>query len=120
MYPILFHFGLFEVSAFGVCMAMGFLVASFVIWRTARDAGLEEAKILDQIVVVSLAALIGARIFFVLSHWSAFAGQVLRILAIWRFPGLSYPGALITGTIVFVLSTLQKKLPVKIMVDAYG
>src|SRR3989344_3206288 len=66
MYPILFHFGLFEVSAFGVCMAMGFLVASFVIWRPARDAGLEEGKI------------------------------------------------------VFVLSTLQKKLPVKIMVDAYG
>ncbi len=120
MLPTLIQIGGFQLTSFGVCLGLGFIFTVFVIWRSCRDYGLSDEKIFDSLVVVTAMSLIGARIAFVITHWSLFSPQLLRIFVIWRFPGLSVWGALIFGLISFIMMVKSQKLPFTMMFDSLG
>jgi phosphatidylglycerol:prolipoprotein diacylglycerol transferase len=120
MWPSLITIGSFSLSSFGVFVALGFLLAAFEVWRETRDRGLDETRVLDNIVVTGVCALIGARLMFVVTHWPLFSVQLLRIVVLWRFPGFSVIGALIAGTIAFLTYGKSQKLSLMTLVDAYG
>lgn len=101
-------------------MGLGFIFAAFVVWRLCRDRGLSDEKVLDTVVATTAFSLIGGRIAFVISHWSLFSPQILRIFVVWRFPGLSVWGAIIFGLLGFVLVTKSHKLPFGVMFDSLG
>lgn len=120
MLPTLVQIGGFQLSSFGVFLGLGFIFATFVVWQGCRDRGLTDEKVLDTVVVTTAFTLIGARIGFVLSHWSLFAPQLLRIFVIWRFPGLSVWGAIFLGLLGFTLMTKSHKLPFSVLFDSLG
>lgn len=120
MLPVLIKFGPVSIPSFGLCLALAFIVSIFIIWRSIKDHGVDESQMFDQAIVISILALFGARFLFVVTHWQLFAPQVLRILVIWRIPGLSYIGAIIFAIVVFILYSFRQKLILLILFDAYA
>lgn len=120
MLPLLIKIGPFELSSFGTSLAVGFVVFTFVIWRLGRDRGFTETQVFDHLMVTTFMSFIGARLVFVATHWSQFAPQLIRILVIWRFPGLSAIGAFLVGLVFFYLFARKVKLPVGEILDIYG
>lgn len=120
MLPVLIKLGPFELSSFGVFCALALLALAFETWRVARDRGLPDEKILDNVIVVTIFAFIGARLAYVVLHWDVIAPNLLRLGLIWKFPGYSVWGALIFGLIAFILYTGKQKLPRSVMFDGYG
>src|SRR5438552_13186037 len=97
MFPTLFSIGKFGISSFGVFLAFGFILGVFLIWRLARAWDLDEEKILDLTLLTFFGGLIGARIYFVLSHLSFFGLNPLKILLFQKYPGFSFWGAFLGG-----------------------
>lgn len=85
MHPILFRIGPVTLHAFGALMALGFLAALFVMRRLARGGfvRLNDDQVSGLIVWLMAGGVLGARLAYVLEHWSAeFAdnpGAILRI-----------------------------------------
>lgn len=110
MFPVLFTFGKFAVSSFGVFLAVGFLFAVFLIWRLARAWDLDEERILDLTLLTFLGGLIGARLYFVLEHLQFFLESPSRIIIFTKFPGFSFWGAFLGGWLTLFFFTRRFKL----------
>ena len=97
MFPVLFSIGNFAVSSFGVFLALGFLLAVFLIWRLSRAWDLDEEKVLDLTLLTFLGGLIGARVYFVMEHWDFFAANFTKAILFYKFPGFSFWGGVLGG-----------------------
>lgn len=100
MQPILFAFGPFIISSFGLFLALGVFAAVFVSWRLAKLYDLSEEKIVDLAILTFFGGIIGARIFFVLTHWGLF-NSFDKIILLNRYPGISFWGGLLGGILAF-------------------
>jgi len=69
MVPILIRFGDFTVHTYGVLLAVGFLLAVFLARDEGRRAGIDPNVMLDMSFYILLAAILGSRLFYVLTHW---------------------------------------------------
>lgn len=83
MWPVLMQIGRFEVTVFGIVMAVMFWVVSFLVWRRARH-DFEDEKIFTLIVAVSIVSLlVGFGVGFVVTRswggslYGAIAGSIL-------------------------------------------
>ncbi len=120
MLPVLLKVGPFELSAYGVFLSLAIIACSFVVWRNIRNYGYSDDKIFDHLVITVLFGLIGARIFFALTHPEIYRLSILRIFLIWQFPGLALWGAVIGVILAFSLFTATLKIPYLYYFDAYG
>lgn len=91
-------------------MALAFLTASFLIWKLSRDEEQEEEQILDAILVAVFFGLLGSRIHYILLHLKTFTPNLIRTIHLINFPGLSFQGGLIIGTIAVVIFLQFKKI----------
>lgn len=110
MLPILFSFGKFSLPSFGLFLALGFLYGTFLIWRLARAWDLDEEKILDLILLSFFGGLIGARIYFVLLHPAFFTQDLVRVALITRYPGFSFWGGVLSGSLILYLFSRRLKI----------
>lgn len=94
-------FGLFEISYYGILMSLAILVGMAVILFEARYTGQRAEDYLELAIVTIPAAIIGARIFYVLFSWDVYKGAFLKIFAIWQ-GGLAFYGGLIAGVIAVI------------------
>ena len=94
MLPILLEFGDLTLHTYGVMLAVGFLLAIFVALREARRLGIEANLIMDLAFYLLMAALVGSRLIYVISHWEEFQDDPLNALRFWR-GGLVFYGGLI-------------------------
>jgi phosphatidylglycerol:prolipoprotein diacylglycerol transferase len=109
MFPVLASVGGVSVSSFGVFLLLSFLLGFFVIWRIIRLYDIDQEKIIDLSLLIFIGSIIGARIFFVLTHLPQF-NSVLSILDILRSPGLSFWGGLVGGIIALIFGSRRLKL----------
>lgn len=120
MRPILFSIGSISVSSFGFFFALSFIVGTFLIWRQGRDERLSEEKVLDSVFATVIYGFIGARIVYSLANFDIFGVNLLRVFLIWKFPGLSFIGALLGGSIALFLSAKRKKFQLWQIFDIYS
>lgn len=97
MYPVLVSFGPLTIYSFGIFAALAFFFGSFVFWKRGQDANLSDDEIFDTIILMTLAGLIGARIFFIIFHYWEFGLSWLSWFSLFRRPGMSMSGGLIGG-----------------------
>ena len=88
-------------------LLISILLAAFLTWKQARTRGLSEEKIFDIFLLTLFFSLIGARIGYVLTHWSVFSEDFSRIFLLLRYPGLSFPAGLIAGVAVAAFGGFQ-------------
>jgi phosphatidylglycerol---prolipoprotein diacylglyceryl transferase len=92
--PIVFHIGPVQIHTYGIGLAITFVFATWYLARRFRGAGYPWRWIADASVVIIGAAILGARVVHVASHWSFYAAHPFEIVAIWH-GGLSSFGGLL-------------------------
>lgn len=117
MYPILVSIGSFHLYNFGVFLVIAWITYSFLFWRTLRAEAVPEEKIFDLMFYATLSAFVFGRAWFVATHWSLFANNSLKIVAIWVQPGLSLYGGLVAA-ILTLLALSKRRVRVGLVLDS--
>ena len=99
--PVAFSiFGL-DIMWYGLLIGLGFLLAIGISYYRAPRYNIDPDFILTLTIWIIPAAVIGARLYYVIFRWSYFAGDLSRILDI-RSGGLAIHGGLIASFIVLI------------------
>jgi len=118
MYPELFEIPLVNltVKSYGLMMVIGFLMALFVIRSLSRDITTNPQMITNAALYSLIAGVIGARLFFVVHHWSQFQNNWHHVFTIWR-GGLELIGGVTFSIAVIIAYLFYHKLPVRRYLD---
>jgi phosphatidylglycerol:prolipoprotein diacylglycerol transferase len=100
--PLVFQLGPFALRWYGLLIAVAVLLGLLLATRLGRQRGIEPALIADLLPILVLAAVVGARLYYVLFEWRQYQGNWFEALAIWR-GGIAIHGALIAGTLAVIL-----------------
>jgi len=106
MFPVLFRLGSFEVTSFGVMVALGGLLGLWTLGREARARGLP-ATASDLGVWALLGGLLGAKLLFVAEH----AGQAAVPTLLLDRGGLSWFGGFAGGLAAGLFAARRARLP---------
>lgn len=117
MHPEIAHWGWFHIRSYGLMLAVAFLVGTWLSLREARRLGLDEDHLINVILVILVASILGARGLYVLEHVGEFRRQWGSALAIWE-GGLTLYGGVIAGTIGGLLAARVFRLPMWTVADA--
>ena len=98
-------FGDFAISPHGIGIAIGFLFGAWILASEGPKRGLSVEHINTMVFWALVGAIIGARLFYVIGHFSEFNG-VLDMLAIWK-GGISLLGG-ITGAVLINLPMFRR------------
>ncbi len=107
--PLLFQLGPFSLRWYGLLIAVAVLLGLMLATRLGRQRGLDPAMIADLLPILVLAAVIGARLYYVLFEWRQYQLNWLDALAIWR-GGIAIHGALLGGSLAVTLYCRWRKL----------
>ncbi len=102
--------GTFRLPAYGFMILVGFLVCLWLLQRRGRRMGLNPLALFDLAVWVLLGGLAGARIFYVIHHWSDFSDRLWHVFFLWE-GGLAFFGGLIGGGLGLVMLVLSRRKP---------
>lgn len=109
MNPVAFKIFNLEIRWYGILIASGVLIGTLIAMKEARRKGIDEEILLDLILFAVPAALIGARIHYVIFSWDFYRDNPIQILN-FRGGGLAIHGAIIAATIVgIIFSKVRKK-----------
>jgi phosphatidylglycerol:prolipoprotein diacylglycerol transferase len=107
--PLLFQLGPFSLRWYGLLIAVAVLLGLMLATRLGRQRGIEPAMIADLLPILVLAAVIAARLYYVVFEWRQYQLNWLDALAIWR-GGIAIHGALIGGSLAVILYCRWRKL----------
>lgn len=96
--PVALQLGPITIGWYGLCYAIGLAVAYFVLIRLARAAGEDPDIVGNGIIIVSVAALVGGRLYHVIDQWALYANDPLKII-LPPYSGLGVYGGIVTGTL---------------------
>ncbi|HJP64841.1 MAG TPA: prolipoprotein diacylglyceryl transferase family protein [Actinomycetota bacterium] len=101
-----FRFGdSFAISPHGVGIAIGYLAGAAVLIYEAKRRGIAEDRASAWVFWALIGAMVGARVFYVLGHYSEFDG-IGDMLAVWR-GGISLIGG-IFGSLIFTYPVIRR------------
>ena len=114
MYPVLFRIGSFEITSFGVMVALGALAGLLVFRNELRRARLPETAI-DAAVYGLVGGLVGAKLLYVFEH--------LRESSFWALAldrgGMSWFGGFVGGVLAgFGMIRLKRWPPMAVLAAA--
>jgi phosphatidylglycerol:prolipoprotein diacylglycerol transferase len=93
-----FHFGSsFAISPHGVGIAVGYLAGAYVLLFEAKRRGIPEDKASSMVFWALIGAIVGARLFYVIGHFSEFGG-IGDMLAVYK-GGISLIGGIFGAVI---------------------
>ena len=84
MYPILFKIGPLTLYTYGLALAVAFVVATLVVYNTAKTEGLDTTKLADLGFFGILSGIIGSRILYILINPSEYIANPLKIFMLWE------------------------------------
>lgn len=94
MHPVLFTLGNLTIYSYGFMIALGFFLGIVLAMREARRVGENPEKIMDLSFYILVAAIVGSRLFYVVTAWETFADNPIDIIKIWQ-GGLVFYGGFI-------------------------
>jgi phosphatidylglycerol:prolipoprotein diacylglycerol transferase len=111
--PVLFRIGTFEITSFGVLVALGALAGLWVFRRELARAGLPDAA-LDAAVFGLVGGLLGAKLLYVFEHLEE--GSFLSLL--FDRGGMSWFGGFVGGLLAGYVTIRVKRWPVMAVLAA--
>jgi len=121
--PLLFQLGPFSLRWYGLLIAIAVLCGLALATRLGKQRGIDPALIADLLPLLVLAAVVGARIYYVSFEWRNYLGLYFwsrlnffwlsfpfpKALMIWE-GGIAIHGALIGGTLAVILYSRWRKI----------
>jgi phosphatidylglycerol:prolipoprotein diacylglycerol transferase len=109
-------FGL-DILWYGVLVASGITLGILVFYYRGPKRGIPRETVLDIMIFSLPAAIIGARLYFVIFNWDYYSSDPLEIFNI-RGGGLAIHGGLIAGLLVAWLVVRKKRIGFLAMADS--
>lgn len=119
MHQVLFEIGGFPVYSYGALLFFALLAGALVAGRELSKRDIDLNRFYALVAAIALAALVGARLFYVLGHISDFGGDLSRIFDL-NTMGLVYYGGLALALPVGVLLAKRFGMPVGTVGGAVG
>jgi phosphatidylglycerol---prolipoprotein diacylglyceryl transferase len=94
MHPILIDFGFFSIKTYGFFIAAAFLAGIALAVREARRQGVDSQIILDMSFYMIIGAIVGSRLFYVLTNFTYYLTHPLDLFKVWQ-GGLTFYGGFI-------------------------
>ncbi|NTW05225.1 MAG: prolipoprotein diacylglyceryl transferase [Peptococcaceae bacterium] len=94
--PIALNLGPLEIRWYGVIMAFAFSIGAYLAYRRTVQQKIQPDHILNLIIIIIPAAIIGARIYYVIFSWHNYIESPMEVFAIWH-GGLAIHGGIIGG-----------------------
>ena len=110
MYPTIFQYGDLAIRSYGLMVATGLLAGIWVASREAARVGENKDIIVDMAFYMVIAAIIGARLLYVLLEWDYFSVHPIEALKIWK-GGLVFYGGLIGAIVAGTVYIKKKSMP---------
>ena len=118
MHPVLFHLGNLTFYSFGLMAALALLVPGFaLVWPLLRcqRVRIADELTLEVILAAGFGGFIGARVYYLIQHWSAVKSDLWRHL--FTGAGFTWYGGLMGGFIAVALVTRWRKVPLGLMAN---
>ena len=110
MHPILFNSGPITIYSYGVLLAAAYLLGLWMAVRRARAAGIDGNKIMDLLIWVIIAALVGAKALLFIVDFQHFTSSWQEFTTLLRSGGVFY-GGLIAAILVCIYQLRKHRLP---------
>ncbi len=119
MHPILFQIGSITVRYYGlmyvIAISLGFFLLSKEVNR--KRLALTTDNLLDLLLWTVPAAIIGARLYYVVFHWDYYGAHPVDIFKLWQ-GGLAIHGGVLAGILVVYLFSRHKTVRFWALTDA--
>jgi phosphatidylglycerol:prolipoprotein diacylglycerol transferase len=125
MYPTLFHIFSFPVPSYGTMLALSFLSGILLTMYFAKKRGLSPDVVADAGLYLIISAIVGARAYYVITHFHEFRGDLLSIVNPFQDGRIGISGLVMYGGFIAAIATTAlffkiKKLPVLPYLDVFS
>lgn len=117
MHPDIAQWGFLHIRSYGLMLAAAFLVGTWLGLRESKRLGLDEDKVVNIILIVLIASVLGARALYVMEHVQEFRREWVTVVALWQ-GGLTLYGGIVAGTAAGLMAARQFGLPMWSVADA--
>lgn len=119
MHPILFKIGNISLYTYGLFVALGFLTALGIARLEAKRLGENPTHILDLGFYMLIAAIVGARLFFLAVNPEVISESLLAVFQIWR-GGLVFYGGFIAALVTAIVFVRKIRVPFFRVADMFA
>jgi len=119
MHPVLIQFGKVTIYTYGFSIAVGFIVGILLAKNEAKRTGIDADLIMDLSFYIILSAIIGSRLFYVLTSPASFLKDPLSIIKIWT-GGLVFYGGFALSFITALVYIKIRKMPLWQTADIFA
>lgn len=113
---VAFHLGPLAVHWYGILIAGAFLIAILGGARGVRRRGLNEDAFYTLVMLLMIAAVVGARAYYVAFEWPYYKAHPDEIVAVWQ-GGLAVHGGLLAGLLTMLIACPRLGLPFWTLAD---
>ncbi len=108
MHPVLLKLGAFEIRAYGVMLAISFLLGILFALHRAKKVNVDPNLIMDLSVILIISAIVGSRFLYVIYHPEEFRGHWIDAISPFQSDGTIGMGGLtlLGGVILCFISAL--------------
>ncbi|MBI1869991.1 MAG: prolipoprotein diacylglyceryl transferase [Chlamydiae bacterium] len=110
MKSILFKLGTITLYSYGAMMALGFFLGVIVLRLRSQKMGIPRQKSYDLGIGMMIGGLMGARVFYVATHWHTYFHHPLEIIMIQK-GGLAFYGGLMGGILAIKIFSYTQNFP---------
>jgi phosphatidylglycerol:prolipoprotein diacylglycerol transferase len=107
--PIALAFGSIEIRWYGIGYVAAILAGTWLTFRLARQRGESTERIIDGLIILAIAALIGGRAYHVIDQWAYYKDHLAQII-LPPYSGLGIYGGLLTGMLALIWYVRRHKL----------
>ena len=120
MFPTLVRIGSFHIYSYGLFLFLSFLVGTKMVEVRAKKFGVSSENVTNLALLTLIMVIVGARLLYVVFHWSEFNRDLIGIIAFWRggLGGLMFFGGFIFALVFGLLYARYEKMPLLKMLDA--
>jgi len=109
MHPILLKLGPVTVYSYGAFVALGFAIAVFLIYRRAANFGIDRDDIIDLVVLMLVAGVIGSRALYVILNFAYYRANPSELIDISK-GGLVWYGGFFAAIVSSIVYTGRKNM----------
>ena len=104
MHPVLFRFGRFIISSYGLLLAISFLTGIYWSMYRAQRRGINQNHVMDLSLIIVFCAIFGSRFMYVVTHLDEFRGHWLDTVNPFQSSGeIGLAGLTMLGGVVFAI-----------------
>jgi phosphatidylglycerol:prolipoprotein diacylglycerol transferase len=107
--PVAFEIGSIQIRWYGLIIGIAILLGLFLTIKESKRKGIDPDFFMDFFIFGIPAAILGARIYYIIFRWELYKNQPLRIFA-FREGGLAIHGAIIGGLAVLLYLTKKRNV----------